>query len=84
MHVDEVLWHGEDEGTAPEISHRFCIMRKVIRKEVVARGRSDFFWALMPTLVLAKVLKHAMNIVHHHFTHVNVRQLIIYMHIQRT
>ena len=49
MHVDEVLWHGEDGGTAPEISHRFCIMRKVIRKEVVARGKSDFFWALMPT-----------------------------------
>ena len=42
MHVDEVLWHGEDGGTAWETSHRFCIMRKAIRREVVAGGRFDF------------------------------------------
>ena len=43
MHVDEVLWHGEDRGTALETLHRCCVMRKVIRREVVARGRFDFF-----------------------------------------
>ena len=46
MHVDEVLWHGKDGGTAWETSPRCCIMRKVVRKEEVAGGMFDFFWAL--------------------------------------
>ena len=44
MHVDEVLWDGEDWGGAAwESSHRCCVMRKVMRKEMVAGGRFDFF-----------------------------------------
>ena len=48
MHVDEVLWHVEDGRMAWETSNRCCIMRKVIRKEVVARGRFAFsgLWAI--------------------------------------
>ena len=43
MHVDEVLWHGDDAGTAGETLHRCCVMTKVIRKEVAAGGRFEFF-----------------------------------------
>ena len=43
MHVDEVLCHGENGGTTWETSHRDCIMRKVVGKEVIAGGRFDFF-----------------------------------------
>ena len=42
MHVDEVLCHGENGGATWETSHRGCIMRKVISKEVTAGGRFDF------------------------------------------
>ena len=47
MHVDEVLCHGENGGAAWETSHRDCIMRKVVSKEVTAGERSDFFWTLL-------------------------------------
>ena len=43
MHVDEMLCHGENGGATWETSNRGCIMRKVISKEVTARGRFDFF-----------------------------------------
>ena len=46
MLVDEMLWHWEIGVTAWETSHRCWIMRKVIRKEVGAGGRFDFFWPL--------------------------------------
>ena len=46
MHVDEMLCHGENRGATWETSNRGCIMRKVISKEVTARGRFDFFWTL--------------------------------------
>ena len=46
MHVDEVLCHGENGGTTWDTSHRGCIMRKVISKEVTAGGRFDLFWTL--------------------------------------
>ena len=42
MHVDEVLCHGEN-GATWDTSHRGCIMRKVIGKEVTVGGRFDFF-----------------------------------------
>ena len=38
MHVDEVLCHLENGGATWETSHRGCIMRKVVRREV-----TDFF-----------------------------------------
>ena len=43
MHVDEVLCYGETGGLTWETSHQGCIMRKVVSKEVTARGRFDFF-----------------------------------------
>ena len=43
MHVDEVLCHGEKGGATWETSHRGCIMRKVVSKQVPAGGRFDFF-----------------------------------------
>ena len=43
MHVDEVFCHGENGGTTWQTSHRGCIMRKVISKEVTAGGRFDLF-----------------------------------------
>ena len=43
MHVDEVICHGENGWTGWETSHRGCIMRMVISKEVTAGGRCDIF-----------------------------------------
>ena len=43
IHVDEVLYNGENGGATWEASHRGFIMRKVISKEVTAGGRFDFF-----------------------------------------
>ena len=43
VHANEVLWQGENGGTTWETSHRCCRMRKAIRKEVGAGGRSGFF-----------------------------------------
>ena len=43
MRVDEVLCHGENGGATRETSHRGCIMRKAVSKEVTAGGRFDFF-----------------------------------------
>ena len=43
MHVDEVLWQGENGGTTRETSHQGCIMRTVVSKAVTAGGRLDFF-----------------------------------------
>ena len=43
IHVDEVLCHGENGGATWETSHRGCILRKVVSKEVTAGGRFDFF-----------------------------------------
>ena len=43
VHANEVLWQRENGGTTRETSHQCCIMRKVIRKEVGAGGRFDFF-----------------------------------------
>ena len=58
MHVDEVLCHGENGEPTWETSHRGCILRKVISKEVTAGRRFDFFW----TLRLAKEnVKKALN-----------------------
>ena len=34
---------GENGGTTWETSHRGCIMRKVVSKEVTAGGGFDFF-----------------------------------------
>ena len=39
IHVDDVLWHGENGGTTWETSHQCYIMRKVIHKEVGARRK---------------------------------------------
>ena len=44
IHVDEVLFHGENGGAIWETSHRDCTMRKVVSKEVTAGGRLNFFW----------------------------------------
>ena len=46
MHVDEVFCHGENGRATWETSHRGCIMRKGLSKEVTAGGRFDFFWTL--------------------------------------
>ena len=46
MHVNQVIWHEENIGTIWETSHRCCLMRKVIKKEVTAGGRFDFFGTL--------------------------------------
>ena len=43
MHVNQVIWHEKNIGTIWETSHRCCIMRKVIHKEVTAAGRFDCF-----------------------------------------
>ena len=43
MHSDEVIWHEESGGTTWKTSHRCCIMRKVISKEVATGGRLHFF-----------------------------------------
>ena len=43
MHVNQVIWHEKNIGTMWETSHRYCIMRKVIHKEVTAGGRFDSF-----------------------------------------
>ena len=43
MHVDEVLCLGENGRATWETSHRDCMMRKVMSKEVTAGVRSDFF-----------------------------------------
>ena len=43
VHAYEVLWQGENGGTTWEISHRCCIMRKVIWIEMGAGGRFYFF-----------------------------------------
>ena len=43
MYVDEVLCHGENGGATWQTSHRGCIMRKVVSKEITAGGRFDFF-----------------------------------------
>ena len=42
MHVNQAIWHGENTRTIWEASHRCCITRKVIHKEVTAGGRCDF------------------------------------------
>ena len=46
MHVDEVFLQWENGGATWGTSHRGCIIRKVVSKEVTARGSSDFFWTL--------------------------------------
>ena len=43
MHVNQVIWHEGNIGTIWDTSYRCCIMRKVIHKEVTARGGFDFF-----------------------------------------
>ena len=43
MHVHQVIWHEENIGIIWEASHRCCIMRKVIHKEVTTGGRFNFF-----------------------------------------
>ena len=43
MHVNQVIWHEENIGTIWETSHRCCIMRRVIHKEITAGGKFDFF-----------------------------------------
>ena len=47
-----MLWHEEDGGTAWETSHRCCIMRKVIRKEVGAEDLTFLDSALKPANML--------------------------------
>ena len=46
LHENEVLWQGGNGGTAWETSPGCCIMRKVMRKDVGAGGRFDFFSGL--------------------------------------
>ena len=43
MHVSQVIWGEENIGAIWKTSHRRCILRKAIRKEVTAGGRFDFF-----------------------------------------
>ena len=43
VHANKVLWQGEGGGPTWETSHQCCIMGKVIRKEVGAGGKFDFF-----------------------------------------
>ena len=43
MHVNQAIWHEEIIGTIWEFSHRCCIIWKVIRKEVIAKGRLEIF-----------------------------------------
>ena len=43
MHVDEVLFHGENGGAPWQTSHQGCIIQKVVSKAVTAGGRFDFF-----------------------------------------
>ena len=47
MHVDEVLYHGENGEATWETSHRGCIMR-VVSKEVTAGRRFDLFLDSVP------------------------------------
>ena len=42
IHVDGVLCHGENGGATWEASHRGCIMRKVLGKEVTAARNLTF------------------------------------------
>ena len=43
MHVDEVLWHGENRGATWSTSHLGCIMKKVVSKKVTPGGRLYLF-----------------------------------------
>ena len=43
MHVNQVVWHEKNIGTIWQTSHRCCVMRKVVLKEVTAGGRLDIF-----------------------------------------
>ena len=43
MHVDEVLFLGENGRATWETSHQGCIVRKVVSKAVTAGGRLEFF-----------------------------------------
>ena len=56
MHVDEVLCHGENGGATWETSHRGCILRKAVSKEVTAGGRFDFFLDSDESLLLLLLL----------------------------
>ena len=47
MRVIGMIWHEENGGTIWETSHRCCIMRKVIRQEVTAGERCNFFCTLV-------------------------------------
>ena len=42
MYTNEVIWHGHGRTTW-ETSHRCCIMRTVVRKEVAVGERFDIF-----------------------------------------
>ena len=43
MHVDEVLFHGENGRATWETSYQGCIIRKVVSKEFTAGGKFDLF-----------------------------------------
>ena len=50
MHVDDVLCQGENGGATWETSHRGCILRKVVSKEVTKLLPEEgltFFWTLI-------------------------------------
>ena len=48
MHVMRCLAMGRMEGQHTKTSHRGCIMRKAVSREVTAGGRFNFFWTLKP------------------------------------
>ena len=56
MHENQVNWHEENIGTIWETSHRCCIMRKVVHKDVTTGGRFDFSWTLN------KLIRKAMKV----------------------
>ena len=56
MHINQMIWHGENIGTIWEISHECCIMKRVIYKDVTAGERFDFFWTLLIVLYFLRKL----------------------------
>ena len=43
MHASDLMLHEDNWGTTRETSHKCCIMRKTMSKEVGAGGRFDIF-----------------------------------------
>ena len=51
-HVNEEILHKENGGATWETSHRCCVVRKVIRTELLPEEGLTFFWTLFDSKIL--------------------------------